>query len=101
MADVAYCMKCREKREFTGSLVTLKNGRPALQGTCPACGTKLNKILGMDAAKAMGGPAPGSAAFVPSKTCWTAVATSAQNPCSPQRESAKHVWSEGSRQKTG
>jgi hypothetical protein len=54
MADVAYCMKCREKREFEGSLVTLKNGRPALQGTCPVCGTKLTKILGMDAAKAMG-----------------------------------------------
>jgi hypothetical protein len=50
MADVAYCMKCREKREFEGSLVTLKNGRPALQGTCPVCGTKLTKILGMDAA---------------------------------------------------
>ena len=54
MADVAYCMKCRQKREFTGSLVTLKNGRPALQGTCPVCGTKLTKIMGMDAAKAMG-----------------------------------------------
>jgi hypothetical protein len=54
MADQAYCMKCREKREFEGSLVTLKNGRPALQGSCPVCGTKLTKILGMDAAKAMG-----------------------------------------------
>jgi hypothetical protein len=54
MADVAYCMKCRAKREFEGSLVTLKNGRPALQGTCPVCGTKLTKIMGMDAAKAMG-----------------------------------------------
>jgi hypothetical protein len=58
MADVAYCMKCREKREFTGSLVTLANGRPALQGTCPVCGTKLTKIMGMDAAKAMGWKAP-------------------------------------------
>jgi len=54
MADTAYCMKCREKREFSGSLVTLKNGRPALQGTCPICGTKLTKIMGTDAAKAMG-----------------------------------------------
>ena len=36
------------------AVVTLKNGRPALQGTCPVCGTKLTKILGMDAAKAMG-----------------------------------------------
>ena len=45
MADVAYCMKCREKREFTGTLTTLANGRPALQGTCPVCGTKLTRIL--------------------------------------------------------
>ena len=58
MADMAYCMKCREKREFEGSLVTLKNGRPALQGTCPVCGTKLTKIMGMDAAKAMGWSGP-------------------------------------------
>lgn len=58
MADEAYCMKCRQKREFEGQLVTLKNGRPALQGSCPVCGTKLTKILGMDAAKAMGWSAP-------------------------------------------
>jgi hypothetical protein len=58
MADTAYCMKCREKREFEGHLVTLKNGRPAMQGTCPVCGTKLTKIMGMDAAKAMGWSAP-------------------------------------------
>ena len=32
MADVAYCMKCREKREFTGTLVTLKNGRTGASG---------------------------------------------------------------------
>ena len=54
MADEGYCMKCREKREFEGQVVTLKNGRPAAQGTCPVCGTKLTKILGMDAAKARG-----------------------------------------------
>ncbi len=54
MADEGYCMKCREKRQFEGQVVTLKNGRPAAQGTCPVCGTKLTKILGMDAAKASG-----------------------------------------------
>ena len=54
MADEGYCMKCREKRQFEGQVVTLKNGRPAAQGTCPVCGTKLTKILGMDAAKARG-----------------------------------------------
>jgi DNA polymerase II large subunit len=25
--------------------VTMKNGRPALQGKCPVCGTTLNRIL--------------------------------------------------------
>ncbi|HVF08631.1 MAG TPA: DUF5679 domain-containing protein [Actinomycetota bacterium] len=54
MADEGYCMKCRAKREFEGQVVTLKNGRPAAQGTCSVCGTKLTKILGMDAAKARG-----------------------------------------------
>ena len=54
VADEGYCMKCREKRQFEGQIVTLKNGRPAAQGTCPVCGTKLTKIMGMDAAKARG-----------------------------------------------
>ncbi len=41
----AYCMKCRTKREIKGAKkVTLKNGRPATQGTCPTCGTKLFRI---------------------------------------------------------
>jgi len=26
--------------------ITMKNGRPATQGTCPVCGTKMNRILG-------------------------------------------------------
>jgi hypothetical protein len=41
-----YCVKCREKREFEGSEVTLANGRPAAQGVCPVCGTKMNRMLG-------------------------------------------------------
>jgi len=40
-----YCMKCRTKRQFEGQIVTLKNGRPAAQGACPVCGTKLTRIL--------------------------------------------------------
>jgi Domain of unknown function (DUF5679) len=40
-----YCMKDREKRKFEGTIVTLKNGRPAAQGVCPTCGTKLTRIL--------------------------------------------------------
>ena len=40
-----YCMKDREKKKFEGTIVTLKNGRPAAQGVCPTCGTKLTRIL--------------------------------------------------------
>ena len=41
-----YCVKCREKREFDGEVVELANGRRAAQGTCPVCGTKMNRMLG-------------------------------------------------------
>ena len=41
----AYCFKCRTKRQISNpQAVTLKNGRPATQGTCPVCGTKLFRI---------------------------------------------------------
>jgi hypothetical protein len=41
----AYCVKCREKREIKDPRpVTLKNGKPATQGTCAVCGTKIMRI---------------------------------------------------------
>ncbi len=41
----AYCFKCRAKRDIKNpTSVTLKNGRPATQGTCPNCGTKVFRI---------------------------------------------------------
>lgn len=41
----AYCMKCRKKVEVSNPrAVTLKNGRPATQGSCPTCGTKVFRI---------------------------------------------------------
>ena len=41
----AYCMKCRKLREIKNpKAITMKNGRPATQGICPACGTKLFRI---------------------------------------------------------
>jgi hypothetical protein len=42
----AYCVKCKAKRQFEGTVVTLKNGRNAASGTCPVCGTKVMRILG-------------------------------------------------------
>ncbi|MFH1663151.1 MAG: DUF5679 domain-containing protein [Chloroflexota bacterium] len=41
----AYCLKCRTKRDIKNpQRVTLKNGRPATQGVCPVCGTKVFRI---------------------------------------------------------
>ncbi len=41
-----YCVKCKAKREIKdGEKITMKNGKPALKGTCPTCGTGMFKIL--------------------------------------------------------
>ncbi|MDP8023118.1 MAG: DUF5679 domain-containing protein [Nitrososphaeria archaeon] len=43
----AYCVKCRAKREIKNPQeITLKNGRKAIKGVCPVCGTTLYRILG-------------------------------------------------------
>lgn len=42
----AYCVKCKKKREMKeAQKVKMKNGRPAMKGTCPTCGTGLYRIL--------------------------------------------------------
>lgn len=44
---LAFCMKCRTKREIQNPQnVTMKNGRKAMAGTCPVCGSKLFRIGG-------------------------------------------------------
>jgi len=41
----AYCVKCRAKREMRDTkAIIMKNGRPATQGICPTCGTKMFRI---------------------------------------------------------
>ena len=41
----AYCVKCRTKKEMTDTKsITMKNVRPATQGVCPDCGTKMFRI---------------------------------------------------------
>jgi hypothetical protein len=41
----AYCVKCKAKVEIKNPKdVTMKNGRPAVNGTCSKCGTKVFKI---------------------------------------------------------
>ncbi|MDQ6662117.1 MAG: DUF5679 domain-containing protein [Chloroflexota bacterium] len=46
MADVYYCVKCKKKTEMNDpQKITMKNGRPALQGHCAVCGTKQTALL--------------------------------------------------------
>ena len=41
----AYCVKCRAKKEMKDArAITMKNGRPATQGVCLTCGTKMFRI---------------------------------------------------------
>jgi hypothetical protein len=42
-----YCVKCKAKKEIKEPVeVTMKNGRKAMKGKCPACGTGIFRILG-------------------------------------------------------
>lgn len=41
----AYCVKCKAKKEMKDPTETkMKNGKPAVSGTCVTCGTKMFKI---------------------------------------------------------
>jgi len=40
-----YCMKCKAKKQMKDPQeITMKNQRPATQGVCPECNTKMFKI---------------------------------------------------------
>ncbi len=59
-----YCVNCKAKKEIVDAVEeTMKNGRKAIKGKCPACGTVMFKILGGKsaspaAASASAGPVP-------------------------------------------
>jgi hypothetical protein len=41
----AYCVKCKSKVEIKSpKQIIMKNKRPATQGMCPKCGTKVFRI---------------------------------------------------------
>jgi hypothetical protein len=41
-----YCVKCRKKQKITnGSVEKTAKGKPVAKGTCPECGTKVNRFL--------------------------------------------------------
>ena len=42
-----YCVKCKSKKEIKDPVeVTMKNGRKAMKGKCPTCGTWMFRMLG-------------------------------------------------------
>jgi hypothetical protein len=46
-----YCVKCKASKEIADTVeVVMKNGRKAIKGKCPTCGTVMFKILGGKAA---------------------------------------------------
>src|SRR5438045_6656094 len=55
-----YCVKCKAKKEIVDAVEeVMKNGRKAIKGKCPTCGTVMFKILGGKASPPSGGsPAP-------------------------------------------
>ncbi|MFA6963747.1 MAG: DUF5679 domain-containing protein [Patescibacteria group bacterium] len=43
----AYCVKCKGKVEIQGAEdYQMKNGKMAIKGSCPKCGTKVFRIGG-------------------------------------------------------
>jgi len=52
-----YCVKCKAKKEIIDAVEeTMKNGRKAIKGKCPTCGTVMFKILGGKAAPSVAAP---------------------------------------------
>jgi hypothetical protein len=48
-----YCVKCKAKKDIAdGVEEVMKNGRRAIKGKCPVCGTVMFKILGGKASTA-------------------------------------------------
>jgi Zn finger protein HypA/HybF involved in hydrogenase expression len=42
----AYCVKCKAQKEMKNPKeVTMKNGRKAMKGECPDCGTTMFRII--------------------------------------------------------
>ena len=58
-----YCVKCKAKKEIVDAVEeVMKNGRRAIKGKCPTCGTVMFKILG---GKAVAPPPPAEPATTP------------------------------------
>ena len=54
-----YCVKCKAKKEIVDAMEeVMKNGRKAIKGKCPTCGTVMFKILGGKAVAPAAAPTP-------------------------------------------
>ena len=61
-----YCVKCKAKKEIIDAVEeVMKNGRKAIKGKCPTCGTVMFKILGGKASSSSGPSSSGPAASNP------------------------------------
>jgi hypothetical protein len=40
-----YCVKCKTKRHYQGEIRTSESGRRMARGTCPVCGSTINRFL--------------------------------------------------------
>jgi Zn finger protein HypA/HybF involved in hydrogenase expression len=61
-----YCVKCKAKKEIVDAVEeVMKNGRRAIKGKCPTCGTVMFKILGGKATPSSTPPPDGSAPPTP------------------------------------
>ena len=61
-----YCVKCKAKKEIVNAVEeVMKNGRKAIKGKCPTCGTVMFKILGGKAAPAAAPATPAAPATEP------------------------------------
>jgi hypothetical protein len=58
-----YCVKCKAKKEIIDAVEeVMKNGRKAIKGKCPTCGTVMFKILGGKASTAAAPATPAAPA---------------------------------------
>ena len=64
-----YCVKCKAKKDIAdGVEEVMKNGRRAIKGKCPVCGTVMFKILGGKAVPLSPAPAPAEPTAAPAAT---------------------------------
>jgi|YelNatPaOPRAMG01_1025707.scaffolds.fasta_scaffold10513_7 uncharacterized Zn finger protein (UPF0148 family) len=91
MAD-GYCVKCKARKEIANGVEeVMKNGRRAIKGVCPTCGTVMFKILGSKVAICAStegaGSEPSAVASGTAASASTPPSTGATGPTEPPVQS--------------